>query len=286
MNKPMFGPQINISEKEFGQIRDLMYEKTGVLLRSSKKPLVITRLRSRLAELGLATFTAYLEHLHRTGKTELEIIINAITTNETFFFRHENQFNLLYEVVLPEIMKKKENGQKEIRIWSGASSTGEEPYSLAIALLEFFSSRPGWRLKVCASDVNTEVLDEAREARYSAKAVRLVPPGLKTKYFEHVPAPANMPFAQDEYIVCPKVKSMVEFRQHNILHPAPFRNVDIIFLRNVLIYFDKESKRKAIDLLTESLPLGGYLFISLSETLNDIQSRFKFFKTGAYTRDA
>jgi chemotaxis protein methyltransferase CheR len=282
----MFGPQINISEREFGEIRDLMYEKTGVLLRPSKKPLVITRLRSRLSELGLTTFTAYLDHLRRTGKPELEIIINAITTNETFFFRHENQFNLLFETVLPEIVKKKENGPRELKIWSAASSTGEEPYSLAMALLEFFSSRPGWRLKVCASDVNTEVLEEAQEGRYNAKSVRLVPNSLKSKYFEHVPAPANMPFAQDEYVVCQKVRSLVEFRQHNILHPAPFRNMDVIFLRNVLIYFDKDSKRKAIDMLTESLPVGGYLFISLSETLNDIQSRFKFLKTGAYTRDA
>ncbi|NLO92304.1 MAG: protein-glutamate O-methyltransferase CheR [Elusimicrobia bacterium] len=204
-----------LTDRDFQRIQETMYERTGVLLKSSKKPLVVARLRKRLLELGMSTFAQYLAHLAKQGEAEMEILVNAITTNETFFFRHSEQFNMLYESILPEICAAREasGGELKLQVWSAACSSGEELYSLAIALLEFFKSKPRWRFKVCASDINTEVLREAAAGEYGERSVKYVSDTLKERYFRKVDGAAG----HSMYVLKPALKQYVEFRQHNLL---------------------------------------------------------------------
>lgn len=272
---------LGISEKEFCEIRDIMYRLTGVMLKESKKPLVITRLRKRLLELGLQSFTEYVPRLEAHNSGEIEIFINAITTNETFFFRHNVQFECLRNEILPEIMKGKEGPGRirEVRVWSAACSTGEEPYTLAILLAEYFRTRPGWTFSVLASDVNTEVIAEAKDGLYSPRSVKEINPELLKRYFTEVPVPTHDRVA---YAISPAIKSLVSFRRHNLLYPAPQKSNDIIFLRNVMIYFDSEAKQKVIANLQGAMAKNGYLFISLAEHLHDVKSGLKFYKSGIF----
>ena len=273
---------IEINDKEFDQIKDMMYRRTGVHLKPTKKPLVMTRLRKRLEELKLSRFTEYIPLLERDAGPEMEIFINALTTNETYFFRHSKQFNYLYEHILPEIMARGAGQGFKVKIWSGASSSGEEPYSIAITCREFFKGRPGWRVDLVASDINTEVIDEAKEGVFSERSIKDVPPKLKDKLF--VPMVASEHKMWKEFRLSDTVTKSVRFTQHNLLKPFGERDFDIIFLRNVMIYFDNESKQKVVDNVLASLKPGGYFFISLSESLNDVRNDVTQVSSGIYQK--
>jgi len=274
---------LSISEAEFQRIREIMYRKSGVYLLSTKKPLVITRLRRRLIDMGLKSFTEYVALLERPGSAEAEVFVNAITTNETFFYRHDNQFNFLVNKTIPEILASRP-GQREIRIWSAASSSGEEPYTLALVTHEYQKAHPGVTFSIMATDINTDVLNEARAGVYSEKSVKLVPKDELHRYFQEIPAQGT--YSRPEYAIKPEIKRLVTFKQHNFMEMPPVRNVDIIFLRNALIYFDKESKQKAVDSISRASTERGFLFVSLSETLNDVKSQFKFIAHGVYRRQS
>lgn len=274
---------LDITDAEFKSIRDIMYRRTGVNLKDSKRPLVITRLRKRLQDLSLNTFQEYIAILSRPNSDELETFINAITTNETYFYRHIKQFDYLKDKILPALIEKKRAlGKKEIKVWSAASSTGEEPYSIAILFKEFFKDKPNWKISLYASDVNSDVLSFARIGRYPERSFRELPDVLKKKYC--VPVPQENTIRQQEYDLSPDIKKMVTFAQHNLLHPPKYTQCDIIFLRNVLIYFDNTIKQKVVSLIEQGLSSDGYLFISLSESLNDVSSGCNFMQTGIYKK--
>lgn len=272
---------LSISEAEFQRIREIMYKKSGVYLLSTKKPLVITRLRRRLIDMGLKSFTEYVALLERPGSAEAEVFVNAITTNETFFYRHENQFTFLVNKTIPEVLAARP-GQREVRIWSAAASSGEEPYTLALIAHEYQKTHPGITISITATDINTDVLNEARAGVYSEKSVKLVPKDELHRFFQEIPGQGL--YSRPEYVLKPEIKRLVTFKQHNFMEVPPVRNVDIIFLRNALIYFDKESKQKAVDSIARASAEKGFLFVSLSETLNDVKSPFKFVAHGVYRR--
>ena len=274
---------IEITDREFDQIKDMMYRRTGVHLKPTKKPLVMTRLRKRLDELKLSRFTDYIPLLERDTGPELEIFINALTTNETYFFRHSKQFNYLYEEILPSIMARGAAQGFKVKIWSGASSSGEEPYSIAITCREFFKGRPGWRVDLVASDINTEVIDEAKEGVFSERSIKDVPPALKDKFF--VPFPSTENKMWKEFKLSETITKSVRFTQHNLLKPFGEHDFDIIFLRNVMIYFDNESKQKVVDNVLASLKPGGYFIISLSESLNDVRNHVTQVFSGVYQKE-
>ena len=260
-----------------------MHSRTGVALKPTKKPLVVSRLRKRLEELKLNGFTAYIPLLEQSNSSELEVFINAITTNETYFFRHIKQFNFLYEKILPDFLYANQTtSNREFRIWSAACSSGEEPYSLAISCQEFFKARGGWRFKVYASDINSEVIAEAKIAQYPERSFKEMPPELKTRYFHPLP-PQGKQLAV-LYQLDQTIKSKVEFFQHNLLKPPEGKMMDVIFLRNVMIYFDKPVKEKVVNLIEKNLKPGGYFFISLSETLSDINSNLKNLHSSIYQK--
>jgi len=266
---------LNITDAEFDRISKITYAKTGVNLRPTKKPLILSRLRGRLEELKLVNFTQYIALLEKPHSEELEIFINAVTTNETYCFRHTGQFNYLYEHILPGFMQQ---GRKKITIWSGASSTGEEPYSIAITLMEFAKKNPGFTFELVASDINTEVLAEAKEGIYDPRSLKEMPQSLIDRYFTKITKPKR----GDQYAINQEVKSKVNFFQHNLMTPSDRRNVDVIFLRNVLIYFDRETKEKVVNLLEPALAKNSFFFISYSENLNDIKTSLELIGHGIF----
>ncbi len=272
-----------ITDEEFNRLRDVMYEVSGVRLMPTKKPLVMARLRKRLKELGMTRFGDYLELVNRPASAELEIFVNAITTNETSFYRHPEQFHFLIKKILPSFLKREEVvGHPEIRIWSAACSTGEEPYSLAIACQEFFKDRPQWKISIYASDINSSVLEFSQKALYSERSVSNMPPHLRKIHFEKVEGDPR--YRKVQFQLHENIMRLVKFSQHNLLKPFPCEEMDIIFLRNAMIYFDRASKQRAVSLIEKNLSLGGYLIISMTESLQDVQSSLQYIHAGIYQK--
>ncbi|HNX91773.1 MAG TPA: CheR family methyltransferase [Candidatus Omnitrophota bacterium] len=273
---------LEITDAEFKKIVAIMYEQSGVFLKPSKKPLVMSRLRERLQELGMKDFKEYTQLLSQPHSDELENFINAITTNETYFFRHTRQFNMLYETILPEMMRNKAGRSREVSIWTAACSTGEEPYSLAILCKEFFLQHPGFRYKIYASDINTEVLDDAREGVYSERSVKEIPDNLLEKYFKKMEI--GKFHKASGFRIADIIKEDVEFSQHNLLYPFKYKDIDIVFLRNVMIYFDNDIKERVVRLIYNNMASPSYMFISLSESLNDINTGFELLESAVYKK--
>lgn len=274
---------LKISDNEFCALRNIMYDISGVRLLPTKKPLVIARLRKRLRELGMDSFGDYLRRIETSQGEELEIFVNAITTNETFFFRHQEQFEILGQKVLPLLCDKKMAiKDREMRIWSAACSSGEEPYSIVMVCKEFFKTRQGWKVSIFASDINTDILDFCRHAVYKRRSVGRMPTVFLKAHFDVIPA--TVKDTEEQYHLHSNIANSVVLSQHNLLKPFPHSHFDVIFLRNALIYFDRSSKQRVVELIEKRLNTGGYLFISLAESLNDIQTHLSYWKTGIYQK--
>ncbi len=272
-----------ITDEEFNSLRDIMYEVSGVKLLPTKKPLVMARLRKRLKHLGMTRFKDYLELVNKPASAELEAFVNAITTNETFFYRHPEQFHFLIKKILPSFLKREEVvANPELRIWSAACSTGEEPYSLAIACQEFFRDHPQWKISIFASDINSSVLEFSKKALYSERSVGNMPPHLRKIHFERVEGDPR--YRKTQFQLHENIMRLVKFFQHNLLKPSPYEEMDIIFLRNAMIYFDRASKQRAVSLIEKSLSQGGYLIISMTESLQDVQSSLQYIHAGIYQK--
>ncbi len=275
---------LSITDKEFNQIKEIMHKRTGVFLKPSKKPLVMTRLRKRMEELGLKTYEEYIALLRGANSQELESFINAITTNETYFFRHTAQFNYLFETILPEIVQQKSDaGKRGVFFWSAACSTGEEPYSLAITCNEYFKEHKNIVPQIMATDVNSDVINVARKGVYPARSFRNMPDALKEKYFD--PVDSTGPIPRIDFAIKKSVKAKVKFKSHNLLNVFAGDPVDVVFLRNVMIYFQRDVRQKVVSLIESKVIKGGYLFISLSESLNDITTRFQMVSSGIYKKE-
>lgn len=269
---------LEITDRDFTELRDIMHKRTGVFLKETKKPLVVTRLRKRLEELGIKNYSEYLTRLKAPQSTELEFFINAITTNETYFFRHTKQFNYLLDTVLPAL-----HGQKRsATLWSAACSTGEEPYSLAIVCNEFSKKNRGFTAKIFATDVNSDVVEFSKKGVYPERSLRETPEEIKKLYFK--PVEADTKFKKTLFALDPALKAKVQFGTHNLLEPFRHGNIDVVFLRNVMIYFQSDIKQKVVTNIQARVAAQGYLFISLSESLNDIRSDFSFIHSGIYRK--
>ncbi len=264
-----------LREETFRRLRDIIYEESGIFIPDTKKYLVEKKLSARLGARGLAGFEQYLELLSAgRNADELAHLFDAITTNETSFFREPEHFGVLVENVLPEMLGR--CGMKSVSLWSSACSTGEEPYTMAIVLRERF---PSARFNIYASDISSQTLDAARRGLYNSYSIRNTPGPYLAKYFKN---------GGQSYELDPGIRNTVRFMNINLADDRKFLNgMDVIFCRNVLIYFDTRSKRKVVSRLYNSLRPGGYLFIGKSESLHDITRAFKpliFNKTLVYQR--
>jgi len=254
-----------LQDATFKQLRDFIYEKSGIYIADSKKYLLENRLIKRIQEKKLAGYEDYLYLLLYGNSTdELIRLFDIVTTNETFFFRESQQLDVFIDHLVPSILKKQ--GAKDISVWSAACSTGEEPYTLAMLLLE-----KGYSVKkeIVGSDISNATLESAKNAVYNSYSIRNVPMQFLKKYFK--------PNGQN-YELAPMVRSTVKFMNVNLMDDKKMKLVsgkDVIFCRNVLIYFDDKSKKKAVSLLYDCLKPGGYLLIGLSESLHNVTRAFK-----------
>lgn len=261
-----------LSDETFIDLRNVIYKLCGIYYTDSKKYLLEGRIAKRIVERNLNTFEDYVRLLESSSaRSELNLLFEAITINETFFFRAEYQFEAFEKILVPEILKVKgTQGKPVFRIWSAASSTGEEAYTLAIIILEKLKPLyPNVQFQILASDINNAVLENAKKGIYREYAIRNIAPNLLNKYFTK---------NGTNYLLNDDVKRLVKFMNIN-LYDSPamsmIRGCDIIFCCNVLIYFDIPSKQKVISHLYDSLNPNGYLFIGYSESLHGISKAFK-----------
>lgn len=252
--------EIQLSDKTFSKIQNKIYNEIGVNLKSSKKLMVKARLLKRLKILSIHDFDEYLRYIDRNNG-ELVILYNILTTNVTHFFREEHHFDYLINQVLPIIEKNSKN--KTIRVWSAGCSSGEEVYTLAIVLKEFFPKT--WTIKILGTDINTEVLTIAKEGIYSSEAVKKIPYMLLKKYF-YMGTGKNEGFFKVKEVL----KQSVTLGRLNLNdNRFPIKNqVNIIFCRNVFIYFDKRTQQKILRKFYRVLKPNGYLFLGHSESIN------------------
>jgi len=258
---------IEIKEREYLSLVKLIYEKSGINLGDNKQELLKSRLGKRLRALGLMSYGEYFEYAtDPQNEAELIHLINAISTNFTAFYREKRHYEFLKKVVLGEITRKKEASRtNKIRAWCAAASSGEEPYTLGLTLLEYFKDAPAaWDIKLLATDISSEVLKEAFLGSYSAEKVKAVAPYLLRTYFDR-----EFSEKGDIYHVKEEVKRLIVFRRLNLMDRSfPFRGpFDFIFCRNVMIYFDVPTQEALVEKLLKYLTVGGYFFTSHSENL-------------------
>ena len=257
-----------ISDKIFNHISDLIYQEIGVHLPQKKKAMVNSRLSKRIRKLGINDFEAYCQYLEN-NKQELLHLFNTLTTNVTHFFREKHHFDFLCDNVFPQMKKKKPN--KKVRCWSAGCSSGEEAYTLAILLSEFFNQ--SWDSKILATDINTEVLNVAKKGIYHQRQVKKVPYDLLTKYFQ-----LGTGENKGLFKVKSKLKRLVYFKRSNLNQKQyPIKSkLDFIFCRNVFIYFNAETQAEILNRFHRYLKPGGYLFLGHSESINRAEQKNKW----------
>ena len=261
-----------LSNETFRLLRDIIYARCGIFFADNKKYLLETRLARRLEEKNLKSFEDYYYFLTYDTEKEKELsnVQNSIVTNETSFFRDPAQLNAFIKGVVPKVIEGKAgSADRKVRVWSAASSTGEEPYTLAIMMLEEKLNLKGYSIEVFGSDISDVVLRSAESATYDKYTLRNMAPELIARYFR----PAGTAFTLER-----RARELVTYIKINLVSSMDTRmmkGMDIIFCRNVLIYFDDTSKKKAVAHLYDGLAPGGYLFVGFSETLHNITRLFR-----------
>jgi chemotaxis protein methyltransferase CheR len=258
-----------VTGEEFRQLSEFLYRQTGMLFGESKRYYVERRISDRMTALGVSFFSLYFARLRANIDGEIEKFINAFTVNETYFYREDHQLNCLSSDMLNERVQSRA-GAHSLRIWSLPCATGEEPYSIAIWLLENWPAVDVHEIEIVGSDIDTECIAAARAGEYGARALMRLSPQLIAKYFEQI--------ADDRWRITSDLRDSVQFTSVNLVEPVETRRhgtFDVIFCRNVLIYFDDASRRIAAENLFEALSPGGFLCLGHTESMSRISSLFE-----------
>jgi len=261
-------PAVVLSDNEFALFCELIYDECGVKIGGEKRGFLESRLRRRMAALGVTTALEYygVVRYSKTRMREMPALLDILMICETSFFRNQPQFDLLNDVVLPEIINHKRRANSRLlRLWSAGCSTGQEPYSAAMAVLERLPDPETWTVRVFASDLSFTALERAQAGVYSAEQIRGLREPHLSKYFHR---------EQDNYVVNDDLRRRVVFDYHNLKHDNGLRSLDVIFCRNVMIYFDVEEQRRLVTRFANCLLPGGYLFIGHAESLQGVSQQF------------
>jgi chemotaxis protein methyltransferase CheR len=258
-----------LTNEEFRLFKKLIYEESGMFLADAKKDYLENRLARRMKAVNLTTPYWYYRFLLENRKAELLIFLDCLTINETSFFRNGPQFDLFRNIILPEIVVRREReGLKKIRIWSAGCSTGEEPYSIAMAILDTVPHADLWDIKIFASDLSLKALENAHQGVFPAdKVCETVPENTRSRYFE--------PHG-DAYTMSEAVRRLVVFDYHNLKHENGMSGLDAVFCRNVMIYFDEEEQKRLVNKFYGCLGQGGYLLLGHAESLQGWNMNFRF----------
>ncbi len=262
------GEQFVMSEKVFARLSEFIGEELGIRMHEGKKVMLQSRLLKRLRIVGMNSFDEYCEYVFspQGRKGELQNLLNAVTTNKTDFFREPKHFTFLTETALPDLIANQGAGvQRAARIWSAGCSTGKEVYTLAMVLADYSQNRHRFRFSVAGTDISTRVLEQAKTGIYDMEDADAIPANLRNKYLlkskDHKKRLIRM---------SPEIRSLVTFRKMNLMAESYYfaDKMDIIFCRNVFIYFDRPTQKAVLDKLCRQLIPGGYLFTGHSEGLN------------------
>lgn len=259
-----------LSPRDFARLARFIQDATGIKMPENKITMVEGRLRRRVRATGLGSVTEYCRYLFDQGGLDRESVhlINAVTTNKTDFFREPQHFKVLTETVLPEIAASRRiDGKTPLKIWSAAASTGAEAYTLAMVAAEFGQKATGFRISILATDICTEVLETGLRGIYSTDMIAPVPGPLRQRYLMTARDPARHAVR-----IVPELRSMVHFRHLNLMdrkYPVD-DDMDVVFCRNILIYFDKQTQEAVLERLCRHIRRGGYLFLGHSESLAGI----------------
>lgn len=274
-----------LRDREFMRFSGLIYESVGIKMPPAKKTMLEARLQKRLKVVGLSSFEEYADFVFSPeGRfSELVHLIDVVTTNKTDFFREPGHFDYMVKTALPNILDARGGASRDpVRIWSAGCSTGEEPYTLAIVLSEYACNRPDFKAAITASDICTQVLQAAKIAIYPEERADPIPLNLKKKYLMR-----SREKARSLVRISPKLRSMVTFKRINFMDNdfGISEKMDIIFCRNVVIYFDKPTQETLMRKFYKQLKPGGYLFIGHSETLSGLDVNFKAVASTVYRKE-
>lgn len=273
--------EYSFTTKDFECVRALVKKNAGIKLADTKREMVYGRLVRRVRRLGLGSFFEYCELLEEDGSDEIVHLVNAITTNLTSFFREPHHFEYLGTTVMPMLLKRNEQTRR-IRIWCAGCSTGEEPYSIAMVVKEKLPLGERWEVKILATDIDSNVLNKASRGIYPAEGMERISERRLKRWFRKGTG------AQTGMIkLNPDLRDMISFRRLNLMEPWPMRGpFDVVFCRNVVIYFDKSTQKILFDRLADTLVGDGQLFIGHSESLFRVSDRFELLGNTIYRRCA
>jgi chemotaxis protein methyltransferase CheR len=266
---------VDLSEADLSRIIRLVYERSGIALHEGKRALVLARLQKRLRAGGFAGFHDYLAHVESDASgTEITALLDAITTNHTGFFREPQHFDFLRSTVVPKL------GAGSIRIWSAACSSGEEPVTIGITLLDALDAPHHGRIRILASDLSTRALATAASGVYKMDRVASIPLDVLRRHFER-----GLGAQTGQARVASHVRRLIEYQRLNLLDVSELgERFDVIFCRNVMIYFDRDVQQRVVSLLERHLVPGGYLFVSHSESLNGSTHGLRWVAPAIYQR--
>ncbi len=271
------GREFTFGQTDFEALRLLVKRETGINLNESKRELVYGRISRRLRALGLSSFRDYRRLLEQGGADEMVQFCNAITTNLTSFFRESHHFEFLAN----HLQALDRSGKRRLRIWSAGCSTGEEPYSIAMTVLSALPNHARWDIRILATDLDSDVIDRAACGRYGADRIHGIGPGRRGQYFRPVQGPEGA-----AYEVTPEVRSMVVFKQLNLMHQLPMKGpLDVIFCRNVVIYFDRETQRELFSRMARLQRPGDLLLLGHSESLFTVSEDYALLGKTVYRRN-
>jgi Methylase of chemotaxis methyl-accepting proteins len=268
---------VDISERDFYRLTDYVRKNYGLEL-SQKKTLIEYRLSAMLEEKKIENFSEYFEHvIKEPSKIEITEIINRLTTNHSFFMREADHYSFLQNTVLKQF--EESLPERDLRVWSAGCATGEEPYTLAMLLKTYFKdSALLWDTKILATDISVKALNHAERGRYESNEIKLLPPLWQMNYF--------LPTEDKKYEISKQLKNEIIFRIFNLIDPVfPFKKkFHIIFCRNVMIYFDAQTRADLIEKFYQITEPGGYLFIGHSETIDRSKSEYRFLQPSVYQK--
>ena len=266
-------PEHPISDDEFLKFREFFYRKTGIMFADNKRYFVDKRLGQEITNSGARSFRDYFNRLcFEASGSDLQSLVNSMTVNETYFYRESYQLDCLVRSILPEVVKPMARGST-VKIWSIPCSTGEEPYSIALYLLEKWRDVDDYNIEIVASDIDTDVLKKARTGTYSDRSFQHLPRDVLEKY--------TTPKGEGQYQVIKEIRGSIRFSTANIMDTLlsnQYRGFDVIFCRNLLIYFDDMSRREAVEALYAAMKPGAFLCLGHSESMSRISSLFSLRK--------
>jgi chemotaxis protein methyltransferase CheR len=265
------GPLEQVTDVQLSRYAGLIYERTGIRVSPQKKTLLSNRVRRRLRETGIPGFEQYYKHLRRLRPEdpEWDAFLQEITTHETYLFRDEGHWDWFRNVYLPQVAAEARSGSRRrtLRIWSAACSTGDEPITAACCIADALINAKQWKIRILGTDIGIGALERARDAAFGERAMRLVPATYRKRFFSKA-------IRSNVWQARPVLTEMVTFRQHNLLDPLRETPFDLVFVKNVLIYFDRDSKRRVMENIRSVLRPGGLLVAGAAEGIGELVKDF------------